>query len=89
MGQRPGSYGIVSGDRPNRVFRETFVSESGDSVRYVASGAGRFFLGFRAPAPDPTHSPDRPPVKLGGEKRGPVQGMSGDSPRTGEGAGLP
>ena len=50
-------------------------------------GVGHVFLPFRAPASGPTHSPAGPPFKIGGAKQGPVQGMSGDSPWTGKGAG--
>jgi len=39
--------------------------------------------------PSPTHTPDGSPLKMGGNKRGPVQGMSAGGPRAGAGRGLP
>ena len=39
--------------------------------------------------PRPTHTPDGSPLKIGGNKWGPVQGMSAGGPRTGPGWGLP
>lgn len=36
-----------------------------------------FFLGFPAPASRLAHPPDGPLLKMGGEKRGLVQGISG------------
>ena len=53
----------------------------------IQSGEGCLFLEFIAPASCPTYSPARSPLKIGGAIQGPVQGMSGDSPHTGEGAG--
>ena len=35
-------------------------------------GPGMFFLGFLTFTPYPTHSPDGPPLPIGGKKRGPV-----------------
>jgi len=55
-------------------------------------GAGVFF-GIPCPSPGsgpcPTHTPDGSPLKIGGNKRGPVQGMTAGGPRTGAGRGLP
>jgi len=39
--------------------------------------------------PHPTHTPDASPLKMGGNKRGPVQGMSAGGPRAGAGWRLP
>jgi len=51
-------------------------------------GQGVFF-GIPCPCPrsgpGPTHTPDRSPLTIGGNKRGPVQGMSGGGPLTGQG----
>jgi len=45
---------------------------------------------FRLPCLCPHHQlfPRQAPITTGGEKWGPVKGMSGDSPRTGAGQGL-
>ena len=40
------------------------------------------------PVPRPTHRPDGPLLKIGGGKRGPIQGMSAGRPRTGAGRRL-
>jgi len=58
------------------------------------NGLGRgVFFGIPCPCPRsgprPTHTPDGSPLKIGGNKRGPVQGMSAGGPRTGAGWGLP
>jgi len=58
------------------------------------NGLGRgVFFGIPCPcprtSPRPTHTPDGSPLKIGGNKRGPVQGMSAGGPRTGAGRGLP
>jgi len=52
-------------------------------------GVGCVSFRVPCPCPRPHPFPRRVPVKTGGEKRGPVQGMSGDSPRTGAGRGSP
>jgi len=55
-------------------------------------GLGVFF-GIPCPCPHsgprPTHSPDGSALKMGGNKRGPVYGMSAGGPRAGAGRGLP
>jgi len=55
-------------------------------------GAGYFF-GIPCPCPrsgpPSSHTPDRFPLKISGNKRCPVQGMSGGGPWTGAGWGLP
>jgi len=53
---------------------------------WTARGGACF---FRVPCPSlrPRPFPRRVPVTTGGEKQGPVQGMSGDSPRMGAGRG--
>ena len=47
------------------------------------------FFGIPCPCPRsgprPTHTPDGSPLKMGGNKRGPVQGMSVGRPRAGAG----
>ena len=47
------------------------------------------FLNIPRPYPHPglhpAHPPDGLPLKIGGEKRGPIQGMSAGRPRTGAG----
>ena len=58
------------------------------------NGLGRgVFFGIPCPSPRlgpcPTHTPDGSLSKIGGNKRGPVQGMSASGPRTGAGRGLP
>jgi len=58
------------------------------------NGLGRgFFFGIPCPGPGlgprPTHTPDWSPLKMGGNKRGPVLGMSVGGPRAGAGRGLP
>ena len=58
------------------------------------NGLGRsVFFGIPGPCPRsgprPTHTPNGSPLKLGGNKRGPVQGMSEGGPRAGAGRGLP
>ena len=58
------------------------------------NGLGRgVFFGFPCPSPRsgprPTHAPDGYPLKIGGNKRGPVQGMSLGGPETGARRGLP
>jgi len=58
------------------------------------NGLGRgVFFGIPCPCPRsgprPTHTPDGSPLKIGGNKRGPVQGMSAGGPLTGAGRGLP
>jgi len=58
------------------------------------NGLGRgVFFGIPCPCPRsgprPTHTPDGSPLKMGGNKRGPVQGMSAGGPRAGAGWGLP
>ena len=56
-----------------------------------ALGRGVFF-GILYPwprsGPCPTHTPDGSPLKIGGNKWGPVQGMSAGRPRTEAGWGL-
>jgi len=51
------------------------------------------FFGIPCPSspsgPCPTYTPDGSPSKIGGNKRGPVQGMSPGGPRTGAGSGSP
>jgi len=54
------------------------------------NGLGRcVFFGIPCPCPRsgprPTHTPDGSPLKIGGNKRGPVQGMSAGGPLTGAG----
>ena len=39
--------------------------------------------------PRPTHTPDGPLLQIGGDQRGPAQGMSVGGPRTGAGRWLP
>ena len=51
-------------------------------------GAGPFILVFQAPAPNPRQFPRRAPIKLGGKKWGPVQGLRGDFPGPGRGRRL-
>ena len=55
-------------------------------------GQGVFF-GIPCPChrsgPPLTHTPDGSPLRMGGNKRGPVQGMSAGGPRAGAGLGLP
>ena len=58
------------------------------------NGLGRGVLfGIPCPCPRsgprPTHTPDGSPLKIGGNKRDPVQGMSASGPLTGAGRGLP
>ena len=58
------------------------------------NGLGRaVFFGIPCPCPRsdprPTHTPDGSPLKIGGNKRGPVQGMSAGGPLTGAGRRLP
>jgi len=58
------------------------------------TGLGRgVFFGIPCPCPPsgprPTHTPDGSPLKMGGNKRGPAQGMSAGGPRAGVGWGLP
>jgi len=58
------------------------------------NGLGRgVFFGIPGPCPrsgpHPTHTPNGSPLKMGGNKRGPVQGMSAGGPRAGAGRGLP
>jgi len=58
------------------------------------NGLGRgVFFGIPCPCPRsghrPTHTPDGSPLKLGGNKRGPAQGMSAGGPCRGAGLGLP
>jgi len=51
-------------------------------------GAGCLFrhsLPCPRSGPRPTHTPDGSPLKIGGNKRGPVQGMSAGGPLTGAG----
>jgi len=53
--------------------------------RTPLNGLGRgVFIGIpcRCPrsGPSPTHTPDGSPLKIGGNKRGPVQGMSAEGP---------
>jgi len=58
------------------------------------NGLGRGVF-FRIPCPcprsgpRPTHTPDGFPLEMGGNKRGPVQGMSAGGPGTGADRGLP
>jgi len=57
-------------------------------------GLGRgVFFSVPCPCPRsghrPTHTPGGSPLKIGGNKRGPVQRMSAGGPRTGAGWGLP
>ena len=52
------------------------------------NGLGRgVFFGIPYPCPRsgpcPTHTPDGSPLKIGGNKRGPVQGMSAGGPQKG------
>jgi len=61
--------------------------------RAALNGLGRgVFIGIpcRCPpsGPSPTHTPDGFPLKIGGNKQGPVQGMSAGGPRTGAGREL-
>jgi len=54
------------------------------------NGLGRgVFFGIAGPCPRsgprPTHTPNGSPLKMGGNKRGPVQGMSAGGPRAGAG----
>ena len=58
------------------------------------NGLGRgVFFGIPCPClrsgPRPIHTPDGSPLKIGGNKRDPVQGMSVGGPRTGEGGDYP
>jgi len=58
------------------------------------NGLGRgVFFGIPCPCarsgPRPTHTPDGSPLKMCGNKQGPVQGMSAGGPRAGAGRGLP
>jgi len=55
-------------------------------------GAGCLFrhsLPLSPLRPPPTHTPDGSPLKMGGNKQGPVQGMSAGGPRAGAARGLP
>jgi len=62
------------------------------SPNSTACGAG-VFCNFPYPCPHsgtcPTHTPHGPPLKVGGNNRSPIQGMSLDGPRTGTERGLP
>jgi len=55
-------------------------------------GLGVFF-GIPCPCPHsgprPTHTPEGSPLKIGGNKQGPVQGISAGGPLTGAGRGSP
>ena len=51
-------------------------------------GWGVLFYGC-LPLPPAPAVPQMGPLKTGGEKRVPIQGMSGDSPRMGAGRGSP
>jgi len=58
------------------------------------NGLGRgVFFGILCPGPHsgprPTHSPDRSPLKMGGNKRGPVQAMTAGGPQAGAVRELP
>ena len=54
---------------------------------------GCVFFGIPCPSsgsgPRPTHTPDGSPLKMSGNKRGRVQGMSAGRPWAGAGRGLP
>jgi len=74
--------------RPRVVFITGPPAQFPAPPRCTAPGGPCFFR-VPCPYPRPRRFLRRVPVKTGGEKWGPVQGMSGDSPQTGAEQGSP